>query len=167
MIPFVELPAVAAAGANVVGAAVVHAATGWWAHRRPLARLQADGALLRLRGWEADGRWYERRLRITTWKDRVPEAGALFPGGWSKARLRDRSSAVLERHVVETRRAELGHWAALAGAPVFVVWNPPVGVVAMGIYLAVANLPCIAIQRYNRARLSRVLAARARRSRSA
>ena len=64
-----------------------HAATGYAAHRLGHHRLAHDGPLLRQRRFEAGGRWYRRRLRIHRWKDRLPEAGALFDGGISKREL--------------------------------------------------------------------------------
>ena len=39
----------------------------------------------------------------------------------------------------------------------FVLWNPPVLLAAMAGYAVVANAPCIAVQRFNRARILRVL----------
>ena len=51
---------------------------------------------------------YRRWLRINRWKDRLPEAGALFAGGVSKRQLPSYDVAGLELFVRETRRAELG-----------------------------------------------------------
>jgi glycosyl-4,4'-diaponeurosporenoate acyltransferase len=144
--------------------AVVGVAVGYGMHRVPAARLAHDGPLTRLRPFEADGRWYERRLHIKTWKARLPEAGALFEGGFSKRALDDSSLDHLERFVVETRRAELTHWLVLAAGVPFVLWNPPGLLAVMWLYAVVANVPCLLIQRYNRARLTRVLD-RARRRR--
>jgi glycosyl-4,4'-diaponeurosporenoate acyltransferase len=154
---------------NVAGSAALHAATGWTAHRLPPERLQADGPLLRLRPAEARGRIYERRLAVRRWKDRVPEGGATFAGGVSKRHVGGRSTVALQRFAAETRRAERAHWWALAGAPVFALWNPPLGVVAMALYGVASNGPCIAIQRYNRARIEWLLsgATRAERGRAA
>jgi glycosyl-4,4'-diaponeurosporenoate acyltransferase len=140
--------------ANVAGAAAIHAATGYAVHRLPVHRLAGDGWLWRSRAWERDGGWY-RRVRIQRWKDRVPEAGALFAGGVSK---RSVGRAGLPRFVVETRRAELGHWLAIGCTPLFALWNPPAGIALMGAYQLAVNLPCIAIQRYNRPRAERALA---------
>jgi glycosyl-4,4'-diaponeurosporenoate acyltransferase len=61
--------------------------------------------------------------------------------------------------VVETRRAELAHWPILALGPVFFAWNPWWLALAMVGYAVVANVPCILVQRYNRARLYRMLGA--------
>ena len=74
---------------------------GWLGHRLDPRRLAHDGPVTRLRPREVDGRWYERRWRIRRWKDRLPEAGALFPGGFSKRALDHGAISHLERFVVE------------------------------------------------------------------
>lgn len=142
--------------ANVVASAAIHAGSGYAVHRLPIERLQHDGWLLRPRRWEDGGRWYQRRLRIGHWKDRLPEAGALFAGGISKRHL----GPDLDRFVAETRRAERGHWLAFAGSPLFALWNPPMGVALMVAYGGAVNAPFIAVQRYNRQRAQRILARR-------
>ena len=134
--------------ANVAWWAFVHTATGYAVHRLPVSVLQRGG----VRPWER--RAYERVLRVRRWKDRLPEAGALFAGGVSKRNVR-RSS--VERFVVETRRAELGHWLAMLGGPVSVLWNPIAGDVAMVAYGVLVNAPFVVVQRYNRARALRVI----------
>lgn len=155
--PIVELPTWATVTANVVAWGTIHAGTGYAVHRLPTSRLDDDGWLWRARAAEGGGRRYERWLRIRRWKDRVPEAGGLFAGGVSKRRLPTVAHGGLERFIIETRRAELGHWLALVLGPVAVLWNPPVGAVLMVSYGVVVNLPFIAIQRYNRLRAQRVL----------
>ncbi|WP_270170863.1 hypothetical protein [Paenibacillus sp. SYP-B4298] len=101
--------------------------------------------------------FYERALRIRSWKDRVPELGDLFPGGLSKQRLYGYSREALLRFAAETRRGELTHWLAMLPSPLFFLWNSaPSGWLMVGYALA-ANLPFIAIQRYNRRRLLRVV----------
>jgi glycosyl-4,4'-diaponeurosporenoate acyltransferase len=154
-LPMITLGPLAVLVADVVGWALAHSLTGYAAHRMPTARLSADRGILRLRAVERGGRVYEA-VRIRRWKDRLPEAGALFPGGVSKRALRSSDAAGRRQFAVETRRAELGHWWCFACAPLFALWNPPVGAVLMVIYGAAANLPCIAVQRYNRGRLARV-----------
>ena len=138
---------------------LIHSVTGYAAHRLPLRRLQRDGWLLRLRAFEQGGRLYER-LGIRRWKDRLPEAGGVFRGGMSKRQLPTEAEGGLARFAAETRRAELGHWAAMAGGPLFVLWNPPAIAAVMVLYGVAANAPFIAIQRYNRARVARVLGRR-------
>jgi glycosyl-4,4'-diaponeurosporenoate acyltransferase len=138
---------------DVVAWGVFHSATGYAAHRLDDCQLDRDGWLLRPRRFEAGGRWYRRRLRINRWKDRLPDAGDLFRGGVSKRQLPAYDLAGLQLFVRETRRAELAHWWAMCCGPVFVLWNPPLAAVLLLGYGVLVNLPFIAIQRYNRARI--------------
>ncbi len=153
--PLIALSPVGILAANIAGWALAHTITGFVAHRTPSPQLAADRGILRLREFERDARAYEA-LRIRRWKDRLPEAGALFPGGVSKRRLPSFDADGQHRFAIETRRAELSHWWCLACFPAFALWNPPVGVALMGAYAAAANVPCIVVQRYNRGRVRRI-----------
>jgi len=133
-------------------------ASGWVAHRAAASRFDHDTWLTRPRRWEHAGRWYDRRLRVRYWKDRLPEAGALFAGGWAKDRLRSFELEHLERFAAETRRAEWVHWANIAFGVSFVVWAEPVVAVVMTVFGVVVHLPFVVVQRYNRARLLSVIA---------
>ena len=152
------LPTWAVVAVDAVAWAAFQAAAGYAVHRLPDRRLEEDGWLLRPRRWEGDGAFYAERLRIRRWKGLLPEGGTVFDGGFDKRHLRHRDRGHLRRHVLETRRAELGHWLSLLPAPLFVLWNPPGLALAMPLYALAVNGPCIAAQRYNRLRLQRVLA---------
>lgn len=165
--PLVHLSDLAILLLNVAVWAIGHTVAGYVAHRLPPERLASDGPVLRLHRFEAGGRAYERHLGIRRWKDRLPEAGDLFSGGTSKRNLTTAlvgRQAALEGFLVETRRAERAHWGSLVVLPLFWIWNPPVGVVLMVLYGLAANLPFIVVQRYNRARIGRILRHRARRA---
>lgn len=151
------MPQAVTVAVDVVAWGVFHAATGYAAHRLGDERLGRDGVVLRQRAFERDGRFYRRRLRIHRWKDRLPEAGALFAGGVSKRQLPSADTAGLEQFVRETRRAELGHWWAMACSPLFVLWNPPLPAALLMGYGVLVNLPFILIQRYNRFRTQAIL----------
>jgi glycosyl-4,4'-diaponeurosporenoate acyltransferase len=142
---------------DVLAWGVFHAATGYAAHRLGADRLARDGWGLRERRFEAGGHWYRRRLRIHRWKDRVPEAGALFDGGISKRALPALDAEGLQVFVRETRRAELAHWWALWCSPLFLLWNPPLAAALLVSYGVLVNLPFIAIQRHNRFRSQALL----------
>lgn len=159
-LPLVTVAPLVALALNIALWAGAQVTAGYAAHRLPLARLQRDGWLLHLRPFEDDGRWYERRLRIRRWKDRLPEAGAFFDGGFAKRAIPGRSTEGLERFAAETRRAELAHWASFACLPLCVIWNDTLGIALMCAYGLVVNLPLIAIQRFNRGRIDRILASR-------
>jgi glycosyl-4,4'-diaponeurosporenoate acyltransferase len=154
-LPVVELGPLGILAADIVGWGLAHAVTGYAAHRIPSRRLASDHGVLRLHAVEREARVYEA-LRIRRWKDRLPEAGALFRGGVSKRALPLPGDEGRRRFAVETRRAELGHWWCFACAPLFALWNPPLGAILMVAYGAAANLPCIGVQRYNRGRLARI-----------
>ena len=145
----------ATVAADAAAWACVQAGTGYLAHRLPARRLERDRWLWRERAWERGGRFYVDVVRIRRWKSRLPEAGAIFEGGFDKRRLQGRTADDLERFAVETRRAELGHWLAIVPAPVFVAVNPPLLAPFMAAYPLAVNLPSIAAQRYNRIRLRR------------
>ena len=136
---------------------LVHLAVGYGVHRLPDRALADDTWWSRQRRWEHGGAVYGAWLHIRSWKPYLPEAGAVFPGGFDKARLRRRDQRYLRSYLVETRRAELGHLLALAAGPFFFLWNPAWLAWCMQAYALAANLPCILSQRYNRARLRRVL----------
>jgi glycosyl-4,4'-diaponeurosporenoate acyltransferase len=126
--------------------------------RLPNRVLDADTFVTRERAFEDGGRFYER-LRIRDWKDRVPEFGS-WMGGSSKATLGGRNRLPLFAR--ETRRAEFVHWMIFAAAPVFACWNPPALTLAMFAYAVAANIPFIAIQRYNRLRIARLTRVKSR-----
>jgi glycosyl-4,4'-diaponeurosporenoate acyltransferase len=144
---------------------VLHASTGYAAHRLGEDRLSRDGWLLRPRRFEAGGQWYRHRLRVHRWKDKLPDAGDLFRGGVSKRQLPSHDVAGLQLFVRETRRAELAHWWAMFCGPVFVLWNPPLAAALLVGYGVVVNLPFIVIQRYNRFRTQPLLERLSRRGR--
>ncbi len=160
------MPQTVTIAVDVVAWGIFHAATGYAAHRLGAARLGRDGWGLRPRRFEEGGRWYRRRLRIHRWKDRLPEAGALFNGGISKRQLPAHDLDGLQLFVRETRRAELAHWWALWCGPLFVLWNPPLAATLLITYGVLANLPFILIQRYNRFRTQSLIERLSRRGRA-
>ena len=153
MLRFVMAPATTVV-VDIIAWGAFHALTGYAAYRLAERRLARDGWLLRQRPFEHDGRWYRDRLRIHRWKDRLPEAGAIFGDGLSKRQLPAYDMAGLQLFARETRRAELAHWWALFCGPVFVLWNPPLASALLIGYGVGVNLPFIAIQRYNRVRIA-------------
>lgn len=135
---------------------ILHFGCGFIAHALPERLFHPEsglGRVLRTRAWEHAGRFY-RGLGIRRWKELLPEAGALFRGGFDKRHLTSADPALLDRFLSETNRAEFSHWLTLLSGASFFLWNPWwVGLFMMG-YASVTNLPFIAIQRYNRPRLA-------------
>lgn len=161
-----SLPLGVAVAVDAAAWCAVQVGAGYAVHRLPASRLAVDRGVLRERPWERGGRFYRDHLGVARWKRRLPEGGAVFPGGIDKRALGSVTTEHLERYRRETRRAEIGHWLALTPLPLFALWNPPLLWPAMAAYAIAVNGPCIVAQRYNRFRLSRVLAIRANGSRS-
>jgi glycosyl-4,4'-diaponeurosporenoate acyltransferase len=111
---------------------------------------------LRAPEWEHHGRIYYS-LGIRFWKNKLPDAGSWFAGGYGKRKLCDRNMTTLDRFAREARRGELVHWCAIGALPLFKLWNSWPGMVINLVYVVAANLPCILVQRYNRARIARLL----------
>jgi glycosyl-4,4'-diaponeurosporenoate acyltransferase len=160
--PLGRLPWWAVAAGNAAYWPAWTFACGYVMHRWPPATFEVDDVVTRERTFERGGRWYEERLRIRRWKDRLPEAGGMFAGGFAKRDVAGGETDVMVRFVAETRRAETMHWAVMAGTALPMVWNPWWAFPVHATVAAGSNLPCIAIQRYNRLRLQRVLGRRAR-----
>lgn len=125
---------------------------GYIGHRWPRRSFERDSWWSRLRSFERGRRFYARVTRIHAWKDRLPELGGLFPGGFAKRRV-GRSPMHLSQFIAETRRAEAVHWVVFWLWPIFALWNPPWAVAVMLGYATAANIPCVLVQRYNRGRL--------------
>jgi glycosyl-4,4'-diaponeurosporenoate acyltransferase len=160
--PVGRLPAGAIVLANVTFWPVWSAAVGWVAQRTPDSRFAEDDVVTKARPFEHDGAFYRDDLRIHRWKDRLPEAGGVF-GGFPKRSVASGDVVVMNRLLVETRRAEHAHWGMAAGAVLTTLWNPWWAAGINASVGAASNLPCIAVQRYNRLRLRRAIDAVQRR----
>jgi glycosyl-4,4'-diaponeurosporenoate acyltransferase len=133
--------------------------SGWWYRRRPENELAEHLGILRIRGFEQCGQWYETRLHIKSWKDHLPETGAWF-GAFSKRQLPGHDQHSLRWFANECRRGELTHWSILAATPLFALWNSG-WLLAFAILIGLAaSLPFIAVLRYNRARIEAILGRR-------
>ena len=87
----------------------------------------------------------------------MPDGGGLFKGGFPKKNLESSDSKYLKTFLYETKRAELTHWLTILPAPIFFLWNIRLAGIIMIVYVLIANIPCILLQRYNRARLSNLI----------
>ena len=154
-------------GLDVVLMGVVHAGCGYVSYLLPDRLLAEDRWLWKQRRIERDGALYTDIFQVNRWKRRLPEAGALFAGGYDKRSLGGRSTAALENYVRETRRAETAHWLMAACLPVFLTFNPWYASVLLALYTVAVNAPCVIALRANRLRLLRLLDRRARRAQPA
>ena len=152
----IELPTTWVVALNVAGWPVIQVSLAWMFTQCPSAWFRPP----RSWKWERGGRAYERVFAIKRWKDRLPDGARWFGGGFAKGHLAGTAPGYYRAFVRETWRGELCHWCALGCAPVFFLWNPWWADLVMLAYAGAANLPCILVQRYNRARFRRLLARR-------
>ena len=142
---------------NVIAWPAIQLGLAWGLTRIAPKRFSPDNFFARSRSWERRGRIYERMFGVKVWKDKLPDGAAWFRGGFAKAGLKSSTPEFLKQFASETWRGELVHWLALAALPLFAFWNPWWAVMANACYALAANLPCIIVQRYNRARLCHAL----------
>lgn len=129
---------------------------GYQARRTP-AQLMRLGPFTAMSPREYGGGWYRRTLRIDAWKDRLPDAGTWF-GGLSKRQLPSPNDGGWRRFAAECLRAERTHLAMIAALPLFALWNP-LGIFLGNVLFAIAaNLPCLIVARFNRARIMKLIA---------
>jgi len=126
--------------------------------RIPLQNFNPGNRFFRLKKWENNGKFYEKFFRIKSWKEKVPDGARLFKGGFPKKNLEQSDFGYLNTFMLETCRGELTHWLQILPVWVFFLWNVWWAGLIMVAYALLANIPCILLQRYNRARLQRVLA---------
>lgn len=163
--PIGRLPASVVIAGNVLFWPTWTALVGYVAQRTPDARFATDDVITRAQPFEREGAWYRDTLQIERWKTRLPEVGAAF-GGFEKRSVGSGDREVMERFMVETRRAEHAHWGMAAGVVLTLLWNPWWAAPANVAVAAGSNVPCIAVQRYNRVRLRRAIDAVRRRATS-
>jgi len=115
-----------------------------------------EGGLYRVREWEVG--IYRRWLHIQRWKRMLPDGGPWVGGSFRKMRFERRDAEYLRQFALETRRGEVAHWLMLGCFPIFFLWNPTEAWIVLALYAVAANLPCIVVQRYNRAVATKLLA---------
>lgn len=142
---------------NILGWLIFHLSIPYVVTLMPASRFDPKAGGYRIRRWERGGRWYEKLFAVRRWKGLLPDGAALFAKGFRKKHLKRASRDYLERFSRETCRGEMAHWLVMACAPLFFLWNPPWAGGVMIAYGIIANLPCILVQRYNRARLLKAL----------
>ena len=121
-------------------------------------RFKPEAWLYRGRKWEQYGSFYERFFRIKTWKWRLPDGASWMKDrGFPKKTLQARSGPYLLVFQKETCRAEITHWITMFFSPLFFFWNPLWVGFFMIFYAVGENLPLIIAQRYNRARLNKII----------
>lgn len=136
-----------------------HLGIGFTLSQIPVAWFHTESRLYRTHAWEKGGEVYDQWLRVKFWKRWIPRGSMLYPNTFSLQHIENYSVAYLERYLAETCRAEVCHWLMVFPGFLFFLWNSgQVGWLMVG-YAVLNNLIPIALQRYNRPRVRRLLAA--------
>lgn len=120
--------------------------------------LSASSGIFKTFEWEKDGEFYNKVFKIKKWKHLLPDGGAATKNGFKKRHIDATSKENLCEFNTESCRAELVHWILIFPFWVIGFIAPPFVIPVMLLYALVANLPCIIAQRYNRPRISKLLA---------
>ncbi len=142
---------------NVLVILTIHLGISLALNRIPLKWFNPQHFLFRIRDFEKNPRFYTHKLKVKKWKTYIPDGARLFRSGFQKRALAGDSRQYLSTFMLETCRAELTHWLQMVPFFVFFLWNPWWSALAVCVYLFLANMPCILLQRHNRYRLLRVL----------
>lgn len=110
----------------------------------------------RSKAWEQNGEVWHKLFRIRDWKRFLPDGTMIVKTAYNKTNLHGIDAVNLQKFIIETKRAELTHWALIPPALLFFLWNPPWAGWCMVLYALLANVPFIIAQRYNRPRLERL-----------
>jgi glycosyl-4,4'-diaponeurosporenoate acyltransferase len=135
---------------------VIHLGISYACSKIPIRNFVPNSRFYRPKSFEKGGKLYTGIFKIKKWKNAVPDGAKLFRGGFPKKNLEQCSQDYLMTFALETCRGELTHWLQILPSGIFFLWNIWWAGIIMIIYALCVNIPCILLQRYNRARLMRV-----------
>ena len=134
-----------------------HLGISYFCSQLPLALFDPAKPLYLTYPWEKNGKIYEKLLRVRLWKEKVPEGGKLYPNTFSLKRLASLDLDYLEHWLKESCRAEFCHWLLMLPGLLFFLWNDVLVGWLMVLYAVVNNVFPIAMQRFNRPRIRRII----------
>lgn len=164
--PIIEMPVHLTILLDFAAWFVIHMGSAILTLNLPNHLFEHDNYLYRSRDWERSGDIWQTLFRVRGWKDKLPDGATILKKGFPKKKLQGREPAYLTAFIRESRRAELTHWIAMPPSVFFFLWNPPAVGWIMIVYALAANAPCVIAQRYNRAKLQRILEKKAWQGRS-
>ena len=107
--------------------------------------------------FENNGLFYDKYLKISKWKDKMPKFSAIMHKGFNMEAVERISPEYLDLFIDETIRSEFCHIFLVLSSPIFYLVNDSLRW-GTGVMIAfiLGNFLFIMIQRYNRPRLMRV-----------
>ncbi|MHA6253256.1 glycosyl-4,4'-diaponeurosporenoate acyltransferase CrtO family protein [Oceanobacillus sp. CAU 1775] len=123
----------------------------------PIDFFKKDLSGFRIAGWEKDGALWNNIFHVKKWKKHLIDGSSIVKQSYNKSNLHGTKKYALAEFAAETKRAELTHWLLIPPALLFFLWNPMWAGWVMVAYALIANLPFIITQRYNRARIEKII----------
>ncbi|KAB2330576.1 glycosyl-4,4'-diaponeurosporenoate acyltransferase [Bacillus mesophilum] len=155
--PIVELPLLWLLVINILAWPFIHIILSLWTVTIPIEKFMKNKGLYKIRNWERSGEFWDRYFHVKRWKDRIPDGTKIIGRGFEKSAIMGKSKNHLRLYVYESRRAEFNHWLSMLPALLFFLWNPLWAGMLMIAYALFFNIPIIIVQRFNRARLEKIL----------
>lgn len=123
----------------------------------PRSALERLEVFFKLRNFEQNGTFYTKYFKINLWKDKLPQFSEITKFGFNKSSLSPISSEYLNLFKLETIRAELTHLILILASPIYLIVESKIILPLTVIGNIIGNIPFIMIQRFNRARIKRLL----------
>ncbi|MEB6230926.1 glycosyl-4,4'-diaponeurosporenoate acyltransferase CrtO family protein [Staphylococcus xylosus] len=112
-----------------------------------------DNIYFRSWNFEKEGQLWQKLVKVQYWKNQLPDGQRTNSNIVSKAAFdKSRNKHEVSQFILETRRAELVHLFSILLVIVFLNSSKSIKIIIL-IYVIVANVPCIIVQRYNRHKL--------------
>ena len=103
-------------------------------------------------------RFYEKRLRIKAWKDRLPEMSSFDNSVFDKSSLKSMNKEYLKRYETELDKGLFAHsFPILFLLPIANEAGSDMAVWFNAILISMVHMPFLAILRYNQARMGKLL----------
>lgn len=123
----------------------------------PRSVLEKLEGFFKLRDFEQNGKFYTKYFKINLWKDKLPQFSEITKFGFNKSTLNPISSEYLNLFKLETIRAELTHLILILASPMYLIVESKIILPLTVVGNIIGNIPFIMIQRFNRARIKRLL----------
>lgn len=142
---------------NIIAWGFLHFFISYICFLIPIGFFKKDLIGFRIARWEKDGVLWNNIFRVKKWKKHLIDGSSIVKQSYNKRNLRGNQKHELAHFAAETKRAELTHWLLIPPAILFFIWNPLWAGWVMVAYALIANLPFIITQRYNRARIEKII----------
>ena len=143
-----------------IGAWVVfHLSIGFLSSKIPLKWLNPEHKFFQTFPWEKGGKIYDQIFHVKAWKRIIPNGSALYKNAFSIRRLPTLDADYLNLWLKESVRSEICHWIMILPGFLFFLWNNVLVGWLMVAYAFLNNLIPIILQRFNRPRMRKLLAA--------